>query len=75
MPTWLEPVLKWAVDQLLRNLNTDWAKQGLIFALTEVDAAVQAADARVTGQFKGLADEAAKKFDEAVKEIVAVLSK
>lgn len=75
MPTWLVGVLEWGVGLLLQHLDGPSAKKALASLLTAIDAAVQAAESRITGPFEGVADEVALAFHQAVVEIVAVLTK
>jgi len=75
MPTWAGPVIQWAVEYLLKNLDQAWAKHILALGLRKVDAAVQSEDASLpsTNAFKGVADEVAAAFHSSVEGIASAL--
>lgn len=75
MPTWVVGVLQWAVGMALQYVKPEDVKKELANLFEVIDQAVQAADAKVTGPFKGVADEVALEFHECSKAIVEALRK
>lgn len=73
MPTWVVGILQWAVGLALQHISAADVKKELALLFEALDAAIQAADARVTGPFKGVADEVALAFHDAAQAVVAAL--
>lgn len=75
MPTWVVGILQWAVGLALQHISAADVKKMLATVFVELDQAVQAVDARVTGPFKGVADEVALAFHDACTAVVDALRK
>ncbi len=73
MPTWIVSLLQWVVGLLLQHISPAQVKSELAVLFEGLDVAIQAADAKVTGPFKGVADEVALEFHDACTAVVAAL--
>ncbi len=69
MPGWVVSVLEWAIGLALQQIDAADAKKGVASLFEALDAAVQAADKKITGPFKGVADEVAVAFHTYCKVI------
>lgn len=75
MPTWVAGVLQWAVGMALAYVKPEDVKKELASLFEVLDQAIQGVDAKVTGPFKGVADQVALEFHECAVAIVAALRK
>lgn len=75
MPVWVVGVLQYVVGLLLQHISASDVKKEIAVLFEMLDGAIQAADARVTGPFKGVADEVAVAFHDVCVAIVEALKK
>ncbi len=75
MPNWVIGVLEWGLSIFLQHISAADVKTVVADLFEGLDNTVQAADSRLSGPFKGVADEVAVAFHEAVLVIVAALRK
>lgn len=67
-------VLEWAAREVFAQLGVTQVDEALSWLLGELEVGIKAADARVTGPFKGVADDAAAALIAGIDAVKAQLA-